>query len=490
MPITLSNGLQQQQQQTAANSASNYVSSSPSPFNSQQHPLELTKPILFDCDYQYEPEVDAKLTIRWFRNKETEPFYQWLPELNLRHFADWIKPLVNESFVSDPSDPLKRFRSLLIKRLSMNLTAHYTCIVSSLAGQDTRQASLIVYQPPRSFTFEQRTFPPPPQPPPIMALYPAQVYNNPTSVYQTNSAYQQPTAKHKTVIVRPPNNNHDNQRQNQSASSIPNNNETRIVYTHDGRAIKRPVNKQQQRFRRQLTSYPYPVIRTSNIGSEDISHQELKPRFVVQLHQFQCQASQVTPRPMIVLTVKRDSDSIAQYLHESSSVSIRPYQVNQADYYHFRHNSKKLIPLLSQKLKQQALETTSYSDNLLTINSNIKSSPQANNISASSNELAELQRESDLQFTLYDITVSATIALNVTLPPASSSTLNTNKPVNSSSMNTFEQLPATSLTTAQFGQINTVLNFRRGQRMSFECHLEITGTEFEQRKRININEEG
>lgn len=476
MPITLSNGLQQLQQTTATNSAHALSS-----HNSQQHPLELTKPILFDCDYQYEPEVDAKLTIRWFRNKETEPFYQWLPELNVRHFADWIKPLVNESFVSDPSDPLKRFRSLLIKRLSMNLTAHYTCVVSSLAGQDLRQASLIVYQPPRSFTFEQRIFPPPAT---IPFYQPAQVYN-PTSVYHQTNIYQQPIAKHKAIIVRPPNNN-DNQSQNQSTT--PNNTETRIVYTHDGRAIKRPINKQQQRLRRQLTSYPYSVIRTSNT-----EFQEQQPRFVVQLHQFQCQASQVTPRPVIVLTVKRDSDSIAQYLHESSSVSIRPYQVNQADYYHFGNNNKKLIPLLGQKLKQQAAETTLNTNNLPRTNPNIKSPPQANTNITSSIEFAEqLQQESDLQFTLYDITVSATIALNVSLPPPSSPTLNTNQrgPVNSSSMNTFEQLPATSLTTAQFGQINTVLNFRRGQRMSFECHLEITGTEFEQRKRININEEG
>lgn len=436
MPITLSNGFQQQQQTTSSNGASLV-------HNSQlHHPLELTKPILFDCDYQYDPEVDARLTIRWFRNKESEPFYQWLPELNVRHFADWIKPLVNETFISDPSDPLKRFRSLLIKRLSMNLTAHYTCIVSSLAGQDMRQASLVVYQPPRSFTFEQRIFPVPTIPP-SPNYYPAQ-----TTVRKNQQLHQ-------AVIYRPPNND------NNQTSSSTNGNETRIVYTHDGRPIKRPVNK--HRSRRQQINYSYPIMRTTsgkeqviygneeeqNYANQAMIQQMRRPRFSIQLHQFQCQASQVTPRPVIVLTVKRDSDSIAQYLHESSSVSIRPYQVNQADYYYYSKQSNKL-PYNSASMRQLK-----------------------NSSSIISGE------EFDLQFTLYDINVSATVALNVTLPPT-----NRVEPLNdSSSMN--------SIVGGQFpAQMNTILNFKRGQRMSFECHLEITGTEFEQRKRININEEG
>lgn len=445
VPITLSNGFQQQTTAITTNGASIQHGSQ------HHHPLELTKPILLDCDYQYEPEVDARLTIRWFRNKEAEPFYQWLPELNVRHFADWIKPLINESFVADPSDPLKRYRSLLIKRLSMNLTAHYTCTVSSLAGQDMRQASLIVYQPPRSFTFEKRLFPPPIIPP-FANYYPAQVSSN----YQLGKKNQ---LIHQAIVYRPPNNDNQTLTILKTKNNNPENSTaTRIVYTHDGRPIIRPVhnnnNKQQRLERRQIS---YPVTRTSGrkepieqviYGDEESNNSNMmmmmKPSFAIQLHQFQCQATQVTPRPVIVLTVKRDSDSIAQYLHESSSVSIRPYQVNQTDYFYLRYN-KPQYPIQKQ------------------LNS------------------SELQRESTLQFTLYDITVSATIALNVSLPPS-------NRVLNgSSSMNSLErqqqqqQLPA---------QMNTILAFKRGQRMSFECHLEITGTEYEQRKRININEEG
>lgn len=424
---------------------------------------ELAKPILFDCDYRYEPDEDSRLTVKWFKNKEAEPFYQWLPELQVRHFADWIKPLVNQTFVSDPHDPLKRYRSLLIKRLSMNLTGHYTCLVSSLAGQDMRQAALVVYQPPRQFTFEHRLFPAPaatsllasiePQPrAPGSGLIasPTQFRGLPWPVGSRQQQQQQPPA----TLIRPPN-NHD-----QSLAAVqppgPSQQQTKIVYTHDGKPIRR-------RTRREIGSNVEPIsswqLRQRLAGEQQLERrQSIEPtsagaHFVLQLHHFQCQATQVSPRPVLVLTVKRDADSIAQYLHESSSISLRPRQASVAEIFPAQPPNQTATTWNSLDLSQQPMVT------------------------------------------LFDITLSATVALNVSLPTGQLS-----RAAGGGGGGPPEPLERTTSGTTSVRQpapsqqpvpgINTILSYRRGQRMSFECHLDITGTEFEQRKRISINEEG
>lgn len=400
---------------------------------------ELAKPILFDCDYEYKPDEDQRLTVKWFKNKEAEPFYQWLPELNVRHFADWIRPLVNQTFVTDQLDPLKRYRSLLVRRLSMNLTGQYTCLVSSLAGQDMRQASLVVYQPPRTFTFEHRIYPAPPAGllagPQVAGDFGVRSSAGPSSFSPTQfrGLAGQPS------LVRPANNNDHLQVVGSTTTAATTTTtaqtSTKIVYTHDGRPIRRKTRRQVAagqfnasmapisawQLKKRLTGpamadqqQQQPQHTSHAINSIDGPPQP--PSHVIQLHHFQCQASQVSPRPVLVLTVKRGADSIAQYLHESSLVSVRPYQA------------------------ASPLDT-----------------PAGVDIPAS-------------LVTLYDITVSATVALNVSLPGG-------------------EPRP-TAAGQAQLAGLQTVLGFRRGQRMSFECHLELTGTDFEQRKRININEEG
>lgn len=504
------------------------------------HSHELAKPILFDCDYDYKPDEDERLTVKWFKNKEAEPFYQWLPELNVRHFADWIRPLVNQSFVSDPRDPLKRFRSLLIKRLSMNLTGQYTCMVSSLAGQDLRQASLVVYQPPRSFTFEHRIYPAPasflaaggplqfPQAPPLQSPHTPPAYYAAPSRFMSSASTQNgssntfempfmrppppppggvagghqaasptqfkgvpsganwppgaipsvhqiassssaaavvPQPQPAATIVRPPNNNNQQDQsltQTSTASGHHQQASTKIVYTHDGRPIRRKLRK-----RRHLDSSNYspatPDQQAAQISSwqlrkrllsaagPEVAHEPPQSQsYAIQLHHFQCQATQVSPRPVMVLTVKRGAEAITQYLLDSSLVSIRPYQVSQRD-------------LLS-----------------------------ANGL-ASAPPSAPQDKQDQLTVTLYDITVSATVALNVSLPGPNHREQNARtSPSESADSGPMDERAMSHLYNQQQQPIgiNTILNFRRGQRMLFECHLELTGTEFEQRKRININEEG
>ena len=191
---------------------------------------------------------------------------------------------------------------------------------------------------------------------------------------------------------------------------------------------------------------------------------------------------------MLVLTVKRHHDSIAQYLHESSSFATRPYQVHVHE-------------LLASGGGTAGSGAGSVGAKPL----------QSGLVTAMMQQQWAAAKRDEL-LTVYDITVSATVALNVTLPsseaadeePFFSSNVEPNSPNSdqphlvhgqqeSADLQMGAQLAmhqTPQLSQQQSGGINTVLNFQRGQRMSFECHLEITGTDFGKRERININETG
>lgn len=476
-----------------------------------RHPLDLGKPILFDCDYEYDKEEDARLTVKWFRNKEPEPFYQWLPELDTRYFADWIRPLVDQKFVSDPHDPLKRYRSILIKRLSMNLTGQYTCLVTSLDSQDQRQAQLILYQPPKAFTFEHRIFPLPA--PLIMSTSLINNNNNININQRMSSALQQQTSqsmssnqqnrvaqptqfknlihnsssRFSNSLIRPPNNNYnininhsfnnklDDVDQLQLGNSINNNNKSseslKIVYTHDGKAKVKQASKTSSNNNNNINNLNRKrreLINNNNfrlpINSYNNNNNINKRGYTIQLHHFLCRAIQLTPQPVMVLTVKRDLDSIAQYLHESSSVNIRPYLVDHYDYFESSSSNS------SSSMDQPEITPTSNE------NQDNKIIPRNDSIGRST-----------FKVKLYDISVSATIALNVSLPS------DWRVGVSSSSSKQIEQdfdQQQQQHSSLLINGINTILQYKPNQRMSFECQLEITGTEFEQRKRINIRAEG
>ena len=473
---------------------------------------ELSKPILFDCDYEFSRSEDSHLAVKWFKNKELEPFYQWLPELQVRHFADWIKPLINDTFAIEPNEPLKRYRSLAIKRLSFNLTGSYSCLVSSLASQDMREAPLVVYAPPRALAFEHRVFPAPAgsallAPPTSAGSWPSSptfgpvsLSNGQESALQSlvgpglgqrhairpsgggggpsgSGAQASPTQFRAlvpapqgppagpaapapaSVLVRPPNNQHHlnqsvplaydpTQQQQQQQQPPP---QAKIVYTHDGRPIRRKSRQlaggggEPEPVQWQLRQRLNALQQRNSLAASSQAHQ-------LQLHHFQCAAKMVHPRPVLVLTVKRQADSIAQYLHESSSFSIRPHQVAASE-------------LLAQPHQQQQAGPTG------------SGAPSAQLV------------------TVYDITVSATVALNVTLPPLASlggELAEQQQQQYSKAELQLNQMVARQQQQQQQqpGGINTVLAFRRGQRMTFECHLEITGTDFGRRERININETG
>lgn len=113
------------------------------------------EPVLLDCEYVYN-EHDVRLVVKWFFNDLLEPVYQWIPELNARQTSGILTGRLDDSFtVGGPKD--SHYRALRIIRPTTELSGRYTCVVSSMAGHDSRHQYMMVYVPAKNFTLTYTT---------------------------------------------------------------------------------------------------------------------------------------------------------------------------------------------------------------------------------------------------------------------------------------------------------------------------------------------
>ncbi|KAH7636533.1 hypothetical protein HUG17_10503 [Dermatophagoides farinae] len=117
--------------------------------------------IIMDCDYQYDTEEDIKLVVRWFYNDFPEPIYQWIPESdNNRYVGQSIRKYFDMNFqIGD--DRFTKYRAIRLMPppssstlpFGLELSGNYTCVISSIMSQDSRQGQLVFYVPPEKFEF-------------------------------------------------------------------------------------------------------------------------------------------------------------------------------------------------------------------------------------------------------------------------------------------------------------------------------------------------
>lgn len=105
--------------------------------------------IVLDCEYNHGPE-DIKLVVRWFYNDSPEPVYQWIPESDKRYVGELIRANFDMDFrVSQ--DSFSRYRAIRLRpvgptgTLPLSLSGNYTCVISSILSQDSRQGHLAIY---------------------------------------------------------------------------------------------------------------------------------------------------------------------------------------------------------------------------------------------------------------------------------------------------------------------------------------------------------
>ena len=129
------------------------------PQQQQQQQQQQQSAIVLDCEYIYDPG-DVKLVVRWFYNDSPEPIYQWIPSSDNRYVGELIRPYFDMNFqVSE--DQFTKYRAIRLvpaatqatnattiqqrRMLPIALSGKYTCVISSIMSQDSRQGNLMLY---------------------------------------------------------------------------------------------------------------------------------------------------------------------------------------------------------------------------------------------------------------------------------------------------------------------------------------------------------
>ncbi|GBN18708.1 hypothetical protein AVEN_150847-1 [Araneus ventricosus] len=102
------------------------------------------KSVTLDCEYVYN-ENDIRLVVKWFFEENLEPVYQWIPELGVRHTSGILHGRLDLNYTVNTVDAYSRYRALKISEPSTELSGKYTCLVTSLAGQDSRAQLMTVF---------------------------------------------------------------------------------------------------------------------------------------------------------------------------------------------------------------------------------------------------------------------------------------------------------------------------------------------------------
>lgn len=100
--------------------------------------------VILDCEYVY-TQNDIRLVVKWFFEDDSEPVYQWIPELGVRHVAGILRGKLDLKYSVNTVDAYSKYRALRIERPSTELSGKYTCLVTSLAGQDSRSQLMTVF---------------------------------------------------------------------------------------------------------------------------------------------------------------------------------------------------------------------------------------------------------------------------------------------------------------------------------------------------------
>ncbi|CAG9860474.1 unnamed protein product [Phyllotreta striolata] len=98
--------------------------------------------LILDCVYVMEEhERSDLLTVKWFFNHETNPIYQWIANYEPRENGI-LKNRLDLQY--SPIDSPRCYRALKIKKVNVELTGNYTCVVSTLDGEDAKTKQMVI----------------------------------------------------------------------------------------------------------------------------------------------------------------------------------------------------------------------------------------------------------------------------------------------------------------------------------------------------------
>ncbi|KAK9712226.1 hypothetical protein QE152_g24992 [Popillia japonica] len=108
--------------------------------------------VTLDCKYQIENKNDRNgLVVKWFF-QQNNLIYQWFPGKVPEVTPLWKQNVDLNHKISN--DPLTKYRALKIINISTDMSGEYTCKVSSYEDEASLTKMMVVYEPPKIFTFE------------------------------------------------------------------------------------------------------------------------------------------------------------------------------------------------------------------------------------------------------------------------------------------------------------------------------------------------
>ncbi|RWS12309.1 uncharacterized protein B4U79_09946 [Dinothrombium tinctorium] len=109
--------------------------------------------VVLDCVYTFNENEDNNLVVKWYFNNNTEPIYQWIPNIGSRFVSTYWKSKINLNYALDTENPLTKYRAINLIRPMTELSGNYTCVVMSLTSEDSKASEMIVYAAPKIFDF-------------------------------------------------------------------------------------------------------------------------------------------------------------------------------------------------------------------------------------------------------------------------------------------------------------------------------------------------
>jgi len=115
---------------------------------------ESGKDLVLDCKFEYRPEEEDQLDIKWYFNNSPTPIYQWLPAMDtgpqiidprFTQYMDLMYTVNGEKY--------EKHRAIHLVNITHHLSGSYMCKVSSFVDEDFGQKNLMVYVPPSAVKF-------------------------------------------------------------------------------------------------------------------------------------------------------------------------------------------------------------------------------------------------------------------------------------------------------------------------------------------------
>jgi len=119
---------------------------------------ESGKDLVLDCKFEYRPEEEDQLDIKWYFNNSPTPIYQWLPALDTG--PQIIDPRFNQYMdlmYTVNGEKYEKHRALHLVNITHHLSGSYMCKVSSFLDEDFNQKNLMVYVPPAMVKFSHQS---------------------------------------------------------------------------------------------------------------------------------------------------------------------------------------------------------------------------------------------------------------------------------------------------------------------------------------------